>query len=106
MSFYRFSMKMFMACFLSVAAIACSDSVKDDDDGDGGITNNDAAYTALIDNYVDDVVIPTYADMKDKAEVLMDKIVTFTANPNNVNLRAVANAWLDVRAPWELSEAF
>ena len=106
MSFYRFSMKMFMACFLSVAAIACSDSVKDDDDDDDGITNNDAAYTALIDNYVDDVVIPTYADMKDKAEVLMDKIVTFTANPNNVNLRAVANAWLDVRAPWELSEAF
>lgn len=105
MNFYRFSMKMFMACVLSVATIACSDSVKDDDDDDDD-QNNDAAYTALIDNYVDDVVIPTYADMKDKAEVLMDKIIAFKANPNNVNLQAVANAWLDVRAPWELSEAF
>ena len=41
MSFYRFSMKMFMACFLSVAAIACSDSVRDDDDDDGDRDDDD-----------------------------------------------------------------
>ncbi len=86
---------------MAAGAIACSDSVNDDED-DG----TDYDYTALIDNYVDNVVIPTYADMKDNAWILLEKVNAYNASQSQANLNAVCTAWLDVRAPWELSEAF
>lgn len=81
-----------------------------DDDNKGGnessVTIQDSEYDAIITQYVDNVVIPTYADLKTKNSALYDAVKAFGDNPSNAGFQAVCNAWLDAREPWESSEAF
>ncbi len=60
----------------------------------------------IIDNYVDNVVVPTYADLKTQNAALLAAVNSFVANPSNEGFEACCNAWLTARAPWETSEAF
>ncbi len=101
MKSFRLTIKGIVMSVMAAGAFACSDSVNNDDDDE-----NDYDYTDLISAYVDDVVVPTYADMKDNAWILFDKVTAYNATQSQENLEAVCEAWLDVRAPWELSEAF
>ncbi len=102
MKIYKFALRHIAAiAAVAVVAVGCSDS-KDPDPDDG----LDYDFTSTISTYVDDVVIPTYAEMKEKSWALYEAIKTLQATPTQPNLDAVCNAWLDVRAPWELSEAF
>lgn len=100
---YGFSVKSVCAAVMMMAAVGCSSSV-DDGEGDGGGSGYD--FVPLVSAYVDNVVIPTYADMKNKAWDLYDAVNTFTTSQTQPNLDKVCQAWMDVRAPWELSEAF
>ncbi len=101
MKSYKFTIKGVVTAVAAVGLLSCSDSVGEDEDFE-----SDYDYTSVIDAYVDDVVVPTYADMKDNAWVLLEKVNAFNATQSQVNLDAVCAAWLEVRAPWELSEAF
>jgi uncharacterized iron-regulated protein len=69
-------------------------------------TDDDAAYTAILEKYVDDIVVATYKDMKDKAKVLRDAVKSFVAEPSQDRLEAAAVAWRATRVPWEQSESF
>lgn len=60
----------------------------------------------IVDNYVDNVVLPTYSDLKDKNEALHDAVVAFQTAPSDNAFRNACNAWLVAREPWEKSEAF
>ena len=60
----------------------------------------------IIDNYVDNVVVPTYSDLKTQNANLLAAVNSFVANPTNEGFEACCNAWLTARAPWETSEAF
>lgn len=60
----------------------------------------------IVDNYVDNVVLPTYEDLKTKNEALHTAVVAFQTAPSNNAFRTACNAWLVARAPWEKSEAF
>lgn len=68
--------------------------------------NNDDELTAIVDQYVDVVVLPTYKSLKEATETLYNKVETFRKNPSDANFSAAAQAWLDAREPWETSEAF
>ena len=68
--------------------------------------NQDDVLTPIINNYVDKVVLPTYADLKEQNSKLYDVVSTFQASPSDANFKAVADQWLVARAPWETSEAF
>lgn len=68
--------------------------------------DNDDAYDAIVAQYVDAVVLPTYADLKTKNAALYDAVAAFRSNPSNDGFEACAEAWLEARAPWEQSEAF
>ncbi|MDO4929851.1 MAG: imelysin family protein [Bacteroidales bacterium] len=72
------------------------------------LTENDdeTAYDAIITQYVDAVVLPTYADLKTKNAALYNTVVAFCNNPSNAGFEACAEAWLEARQPWEQSEAF
>lgn len=68
--------------------------------------NQDEVLDPIVANYVDNVVLPTYKDLRDKNAELYDVVSTFQANPSNENFQTVANKWLEAREPWETSEAF
>ena len=70
------------------------------------VTIQDSEYDAIINQYVDGVVLPTYNDLKAKNTALYNSVVAFGNNPSDANFQAVCNAWLTAREPWESSEAF
>ena len=70
------------------------------------VTIKDAEYDAIVNQYVDNVVIPTYSDLKAKNSALYQAVVAFGDEPSNANFQAICNAWLAAREPWEQSEAF
>ncbi len=67
---------------------------------------NDSRYQAIVDNYVDEVVVPTYKSLKEKNAALYQSVVAFKNNPSDANFANACNAWLVAREPWEKSEAF
>ena len=87
---------------------ACSSSDDDNkkEDGTSEITIQDSEYDAIINQYVDNVVLPTYNDLKTKNSALYQAVVAFGDAPSNANFQAICDAWLAAREPWESSEAF
>ncbi|MDR1344872.1 MAG: peptidase M75 [Tannerellaceae bacterium] len=64
------------------------------------------AYVSILQKYADDIVVPTYRDMKDKAKALRDAVRAFTSSPSQNNMNAACDAWRATRIPWEQSESF
>ncbi len=87
---------------------ACSSSDDDNkkEDETSEITIQDSEYDAIINQYVDNVVLPTYNDLKTKNSALYQAVVAFGDAPSNANFQAICDAWLAAREPWESSEAF
>lgn len=68
--------------------------------------SDDARLSPVVTQYVDGVVLPTYKALKEKNEALDTAVKAFRENPSNTAFEACAQAWLDAREPWEMSEAF
>lgn len=87
---------------------ACSSSDDDNkkEDEPSELTIQDSEYDAIINQYVDNVVLPTYNDLKTKNSALYQAVVAFGDAPSNANFQAICDAWLAAREPWESSEAF
>ncbi len=62
-------------------------------------------FTATLATYVDDVVLPTYLELKNKATTLNNAAIKYNADPTQANLNAACEAWRAARVPWEQSEA-
>ena len=97
------------------AVSSCGDDKNDDSNKgtSGGSSDEpeevviaDAEYDAIITQYVDNVVLPTYSDLKAKNSALYNAVTDFGDNPSDAGFQKVCNAWLDAREPWESSEAF
>lgn len=69
-------------------------------------TLTDAELDGVVDNYVDVVVLPTYADLEAEAGNLLAAIGELNNSRTDANFRNACNAWLAARVPWETSEAF
>ena len=67
---------------------------------------NDAVLNEVVKTYVNDVVLPTYLDLKDEVAVLLEKVSALQKNPTDANFKAAAAQWIVARKPWETSEAF
>ncbi|MDR0511084.1 MAG: hypothetical protein LBH06_08335 [Rikenellaceae bacterium] len=97
--------KLFHA-LLAGAAMLCSCEDKavpnngGDDDGYG------YEFGQTIATYVDNVVLPTYEEMKDCAAVLYEATQAYAGDQSQTNLDAVCAAWRAMRIPWEQSEGF
>ena len=92
-----------------VVFTACSssdDKKKDDPQPTPEVTIQDAEYDAIINQYVDQVVLPTYNDLKAKNSALYQAVVDFGDDPSDAKFQAICDAWLVAREPWESSEAF
>lgn len=70
------------------------------------LAGHDGEEQLIVENYVDNVVLPTYVDLKNKTAALLGAVKTLMNDPTGANFEAACGAWLAARAPWELSEAF
>lgn len=66
----------------------------------------DAKLDAIVVNYVDVVVMPTYELLKERTETLYDAVHAMKLNPSDATFADAAEAWFSAREPWEKSEAF
>ncbi len=66
----------------------------------------DSEYDAIINQYVNNVVMPTYRELKQKNSALYNAVVSFGDAPTDAKFQAICDAWLAAREPWESSEAF
>ena len=60
----------------------------------------------VVKNYVEVVVLPTYASLKNKVNDLYNAVISLSNSPSNTAFEAACDAWLQARQPWEVSEAF
>lgn len=61
---------------------------------------------AIVADYVDVVVLPTYKDLAEANANLHAAVQSLSASPSNTTFEAAADAWMKARQPWEMSEAF
>ena len=66
----------------------------------------DAQATAIITQFVDYTVAPTYTALAAQTEQLADELAALKANPSQTALQTACNTFLAARAEWEKSEAF
>lgn len=70
----------------------------------GSLGEDDAQ--AIVSQWVDVVVLPTYKDLVDKNNVLQTAVNNLQKSPSNATFEAACSAWIAARKPWESSEAF
>ena len=101
-----FLLSLAMMGLTSFTACSSSDDDNKKEDETSELTIQDSEYDAIINQYVDKVVLPTYNDLKTKNSALYQAVVAFGDAPSNANFQAICDAWLAAREPWESSEAF
>ena len=67
---------------------------------------DDEELTSIVSTYVDQVVLPTYADLVSRTAALRQAIVLLGNHPSTANFKTAADLWIEAREPWETSEAF
>ena len=96
-----------LAAGLLFGSVACSNNEEPGNGGGSGNNEDDPALAAILNNYVDRTVIPTYTDMKEKVWTLLEKVEAATAEGATQNdIDIACNAWREAREPWEKSEGF
>ena len=95
-----------MGLFTMTSCSSSDDDNRKEEPTPAEVSIQDSEYHAIINQYVDAVVIPTYNDLKAKNSALYQAVVAFGDAPSNANFKAVCDAWLAAREPWEQSEAF
>ncbi|MCB0687845.1 MAG: hypothetical protein KDC53_15020 [Saprospiraceae bacterium] len=78
---------------------ACKDDVDP-------IADETEDYSDVLHNIANNVILPTYSDLKERAEELADITSNLEINPTPSNLLAAQEAWVNARSPWEQSEGF
>ena len=66
----------------------------------------DSKKTAIITQYVNGVVVPTYKSLADEANELATLCQELRDNPTQSKVQECCNKWISARKYWELSEAF
>lgn len=88
-----------------VFIIACSTS---DDSNPNPDSTNPGNFDrgAVLTNWADNIIIPTYTDLNLKLADLVAKKDDFLASPNATNLAALRNSWLRAYKVWQSAEMF
>ncbi|MCQ2608367.1 MAG: peptidase M75 [Bacteroidales bacterium] len=97
--------KLILVSLSALMLASCGDDKKKNDETTS-IEISDETMDAIVTNYVDAVVLPTYKDLAEKNAALYDKVVALKNQPSDAAFADACDAWLDARQPWETSEAF
>ena len=67
---------------------------------------NKATKEAIVKQYLNHSVYPTYANLADKSDLLVTNLETLKGSMTQVNVNAACATFLEARHWWEMSEAF
>ena len=67
---------------------------------------NKAQKEAIVKQYLNHTVYPTYASLAEKTEKLVENLEALKANKTQANVNAATVTFLEARKWWEMSEAF
>ena len=84
----------------ALALMSCSDSKSDEPQ------STDTQKKAIITQYVNGVVVPTYRSLADRALELSDLCTQLRKTPSQALVQQACDKWIEARKYWELSEAF
>lgn len=98
-------MKNVMMVTAAITMTACFTACDDDDKNESNDTL-DTKQVAIIEDYVDRVVVPTYTSLAAASEELAELCQQLAANPTDEAVKAAGVKWVSSRKYWELSEAF
>jgi uncharacterized iron-regulated protein len=100
--------KYLKSSLLWVAAITLSLSIAScEKDSNTNITiNSDDTYKAILTEYVDGTVVPTYKAMAEAALEMRTANAALKTGQSAATIKAAADAWMKARIFWEKSEAF
>ena len=92
----------------AAAMDACAELVSSLEELNGLVEDNlsEKDCQAIVDQFVDNVALPTYKDLAAKNKALLEAVQALQKNPSNATFEAACEAWLASRQPWETSEAF
>lgn len=91
-------MKKFLVLLtLGIIVWACS---SDNGSSDGGNTDN-FDRSAMLTNWADNIIIPTYTDYESKLSTLQTAATSYTTTVNQTNLDALRTAWLEAYKTWQ-----
>ena len=86
---------------MTLGFVAC-----DDNDKDPTTDNIDSKKTAILTQYVNGVVVPTYRSLANEANDLAELCQQLRENPTQGKVQECCDKWIAARKYWELSEAF
>ena len=102
-------LKLALAAAVTLSATACSDN-DNSKPSDGRPDAQETALKAVIGDYVDNTVVPTYRGLADAtmalAETCDDMCRGGIENLTEAQIRKAGEQWIDARRYWELSEAW
>ncbi len=92
----------------AAAMDACAELVSSLEELNGLVEDNlsEKDCQAIVDQFVDNVALPTYKDLAAKNKALLEAVQALQKSPSNATFEAACEAWLASRQPWETSEAF
>lgn len=77
-----------------------------DDNNEPDQNQLDSKKTAIITQYVNGVIVPTYRSLANEASELATLCDELRQNPSQSKVQACCDKWISARKYWELSEAF
>lgn len=95
-----------LAAVLALGALTAG-CPSDSNNGGGGLAFEDSTNAdAIVGDFVDKVVVPTYDLLATRAADLEAAAQTLQTTTDDTNLAAARDAWVAMREPWESSEGF
>lgn len=82
--------KILLILSLIALIVACSSN-----DGEKNTDGNNYDRTALLTNWADNIIIPSYVNYQTKVQTLVTSTATFVATPTEANLQTVRTSWLE-----------
>ena len=86
--------------------LAVNFSSCNNDPQDNTEETNKAKKEAIVKQYLNHTVYPTYASLAEKTDALVENLETLKANKTQANVNAATVTFLEARKWWEMSEAF
>ena len=100
-NFFKKAFMLIALVGMTMSFVACGD-----DNNEPDVNQLDSKKTAIITQYVNGVVIPTYRSLADEANQLAVLCEELRNNPAQSKLNDCCDKWISARKYWELSEAF
>ena len=100
--------KLFKSAALIAASLLLTVNLSscNKDPQENGEEANKATKEAIVKQYLNHTVYPTYANLANEADRLVENLETLKANKTQANVNASTSTFIEARHWWEMSEAF